>query len=457
MQIQTVNSTHILMLPQEILDQVFHSGDIEPKDLVTKSRVCKIFHRCIMVVSNSHYWKISVSRYFPFKITDYRFRSPPLYADLFKTYVIERKKIGQAKAAYFTLAKGVAMDLAKALFKCGKPCLANTVLQPFLRVAPLDRELNHALKTIRTKLHPFNLIELTTSSDGSRDAPGPIYIMNEHPSPLVSNPSTDLLSKIDEYKKTALPLALSIGEAVFQLNDPQEVTPELYAILYPFNVLSAQSGHLHFLFYKIHSLPGSSFYNKRAAMEHLGQSANHNYPPGLLALADIDAEGLRSNRNYERAFTFYQLAAERGNRLASTRLGKCFENGVGKKADLTRARLCYIAAEDLGCPEGSLRLGLYLKAYDEHASPELIYSLFCKATEAGLAEGAYHKGLCLESGFGVMKDLEQAKKWYQAASDAKHSGAASALIKMTRPHPACSEVDPPAAKRPRVETTRGIE
>lgn len=453
MQVQARNPINLLSLPAEILDLVFHAGDMEPKDLSAKSRVCKLFYQCIMVTSNNHYWKISVLRHFPFKNVEYRFRSAPYSMNLFKAYVLERKKIDQAKAVYLTQGKEAAVALSKVLLACNKPCLANAVLQPFRSVAPMDPELAGLLRKVRSTIASFNLIQIAKPENGGGELLGPLYFLNAAPPLLFAKQTPELTAKIKEYEKIVLPLALALADAVFCLKDPQEVSAELYAILYPFEVLSTQSELLHFLLYKTYAHPGSSFYNKRAAMEFLNQSAIKQFAPALVALADIDAEGLRSNRNYDRAFSYYGLAAGKGDRLGITRLGKCFELGIGTKINLPKALECYEAAVKLGCPEGAYRLGLFLKIYEKTSSKELIFGLFCKAAEGGLTDGAFQKGRCLETGFGVERNLDLAKQWYLAAKTANHSEAGLALEKMVRPRSAVDEANQRVGKKQRVDNS----
>lgn len=52
------------------------------------------------------------------------------------------------------------------------------------------------------------------------------------------------------------------------------------------------------------------------------------------------------------------------------------------------------------------------------------------AANQGFAISQYYVGHCFETGNGVEKDLDEAKKWYQLAADLGHEKATERLVKL---------------------------
>lgn len=63
--------------------------------------------------------------------------------------------------------------------------------------------------------------------------------------------------------------------------------------------------------------------------------------------------GHGTEKDYDRAVSYFRRAAERGHVRAMTRLGVCYETGHGAQQDPQQAETLYRRSADLGDPEAS--------------------------------------------------------------------------------------------------------
>ena len=89
------------------------------------------------------------------------------------------------------------------------------------------------------------------------------------------------------------------------------------------------------------------------------------------------AKALYDAKNYEQAVPLLRTAAEKGNKKAQYRLGRCYEKGKGVQKDLNMA-----------------------------------FSLYTKGAAQNHAKSQYALGRCYLRGKGVQADKALAKKWF---------------------------------------------
>ncbi|KAJ2999220.1 hypothetical protein HDV02_003314 [Globomyces sp. JEL0801] len=107
----------------------------------------------------------------------------------------------------------------------------------------------------------------------------------------------------------------------------------------------------------------------------------------------IPSKPKKKNENYDKtAFALYKNASEEELGLAFTRLGECFELGIGTAAAPHKSISHYrIAAEKYDCPEGM-----------------------------------YHLGRCYEHGINIRSDVKKALHYYKLSADLKYKPAETA-------------------------------
>ena len=120
-----------------------------------------------------------------------------------------------------------------------------------------------------------------------------------------------------------------------------------------------------------------------------------------------------------KAREWYQKAADAGNANAMYYLGVLYEDGKGVTQDYGKAREWYQKAVDAGNREAMFKLGLL---YEDGKGVTQDYGKarewYQKAVDAGNREAMFKLGLLYEDGKGVTQDYGKAREWYQKAADA---------------------------------------
>ncbi|TPX40511.1 hypothetical protein SeMB42_g05968 [Synchytrium endobioticum] len=194
-----------------------------------------------------------------------------------------------------------------------------------------------------------------------------------------------------------------------------------------------------------------------------------SHPQALTMLGLMNEMGIgRPAKDLAAAASFYQQAADRGDAVALTALGRLYESGQGVDVNLGKARECYQRAAEKGDPDGMASLGMVLERGigDLHPNPAsalrwytlaaqqfnharsataagcLLYKgqgldvavnqvqavkFFRQAAALGNEHAMNSLGVAYEEGCGVAKDLGLAKEWYLRASE---GGSASAMANL---------------------------
>ena len=172
------------------------------------------------------------------------------------------------------------------------------------------------------------------------------------------------------------------------------------------------------------------------------------------------ANGFGVTQNLEEAARYFKLAADQGSVWAQIRYARCLEIGSGVAKDISQALNYYEQAansKDFVAKETYLRkakelngsaedLFQYAKFVHDHLDSQgladsdffdhvpyfhekgidlrqMVADCYKRSADQEFSNAQYHYGLCLEYGFGVEKNLEEAIRYYKLA-EANHSSNA---------------------------------
>ncbi len=156
------------------------------------------------------------------------------------------------------------------------------------------------------------------------------------------------------------------------------------------------------------------------------------------------------SKDHHKAFSWFQKAAELGNKYALNDLGVLYDMGHGVRQDYKLAVFWYQEAANRGVPDAQYNLGImydegrgiqqdskkaiywYQKAavqghsdaqfnlgntYQDTQENLLAISWYQKAADQGHTGGMYNLGFMYDEGLGVQLDHKQAAYWYQKAAN----------------------------------------
>jgi TPR repeat protein len=138
--------------------------------------------------------------------------------------------------------------------------------------------------------------------------------------------------------------------------------------------------------------------NLKKAKKWFQLAAQQGISKAQYKLGLIYRNGKESEKDYSKAIKWWRLAANRGNTNAQINLGLIFENGLGVPQDYNKAIRLY----SLAVGAGNTRAQKYLN------------SLLNKKIEAQIN---FDLGVRFEAGEGVVRDYNEAIRWYNLAAD----------------------------------------
>nr|XP_035936061.1 protein sel-1 homolog 1 isoform X2 [Halichoerus grypus] len=143
----------------------------------------------------------------------------------------------------------------------------------------------------------------------------------------------------------------------------------------------------------------------------------------LVGLGQLHLHGGRGvEQNHQRAFDYFNLAANAGNSHAMAFLGKMYSEGSDIVPQSNETALHYFKkAADMGNPVGQSGLGMaYLYGRGVQVNYDLALKYFQKAAEQGWVDGQLQLGSMYYNGIGVKRDYKQALKYFNLASQGGH-------------------------------------
>ncbi len=172
----------------------------------------------------------------------------------------------------------------------------------------------------------------------------------------------------------------------------------------------------------------------------------------LLTLGRIYAGGFGVTQNHEMAFRAYQIAAQKGELKAASRMGDAYFKGLGVAKDYDAAYRVMHGIEDDNLraycfcrryyPEGKLVLPAlkeevreiqqeaekgdlhaiavvgkcYYHGYAGYIDYETAFSWLRKAAQSGHATAQFYVGFAYVTGCGVKRDCREGKAWFEKAA-----------------------------------------
>ena len=133
---------------------------------------------------------------------------------------------------------------------------------------------------------------------------------------------------------------------------------------------------------------GSVFGDNKRLIQNLIRIAPNANTDVQFKLATMYEDGCGVKSNPEKAFYWFNIAAERGLAIAQYKVALYYESGTFVSQNYEKA--------------------LYW---------------FQKAANQGIVEAQYKVGFCYENGCGVRKNIPEAVRWYQKAAAQKHEEA----------------------------------
>jgi TPR repeat protein len=153
-------------------------------------------------------------------------------------------------------------------------------------------------------------------------------------------------------------------------------------------------------------------------IEHLWTAAGEGLPEAQSKMGFCFEEGIGVQRDTEQAVKWYRKAADNGFARAMINLGHCYANGRGVPQNLELAYRFYRQAADLKLDVGLYNTGVcHALGEGVKQSDSLAAACFQQASDLGHGLAQYNLGLFYEHGRGVGQNDALAYFWYKNAAD----------------------------------------
>lgn len=172
----------------------------------------------------------------------------------------------------------------------------------------------------------------------------------------------------------------------------------------------------------------SSLWNSAKAASLMSKAAEKRYPAALFALSEMCERGEGVARDVKSADRWLVLAAEHGVPEAQFKLAKFYLTGAFGHAfpqDYRVAIEWFKRAGAHGVAEAQYEVGLRYERNEGVDEPDKMRAVdyFLKSAQMGYAPAQYRMGQLYQYGDTVVKSLDEARRWYQAAAAQGHSEA----------------------------------
>lgn len=123
-------------------------------------------------------------------------------------------------------------------------------------------------------------------------------------------------------------------------------------------------------------------------------------------------------KDYSKAFEYYQMAAEQNNPIALNNLGSLYFNGIGTNPDVQKAVALFTKAAELGNDNAAINLAfIYLKGGTKNQTRnKTAMDLFKKAASSGNNVAKFMLGYAYYLGFVYEQNYDQAFKLIKSAA-----------------------------------------
>lgn len=152
----------------------------------------------------------------------------------------------------------------------------------------------------------------------------------------------------------------------------------------------------------------------------LWRAAEADIPEALSKIGFCYEEGIGVKRDTAAAVRWYLKAVKKGHPQAMVNLADCYLNGRGVGMDEKKAFFLYRRAAEAGFPLGVYNLGVcYINGLGVKKDEKKAFQLFSRAAKAGVVRAQYNLAVCYEEGCGVTADPASAFFWYSKAAKKK--------------------------------------
>lgn len=178
---------------------------------------------------------------------------------------------------------------------------------------------------------------------------------------------------------------------------------------------------------KAQQIVGNYYYNGTAvvqkdyseAFKWYKKAADQGYSVSQNSIGTLYVDGKGVQKDYAEAVKWYRKAAEQGYAWAESNLGDRYYNGEGVNKDYYEAVKWYQKAVAQGNSSAYNMLGIcYFYGYgglkQDYAKAVELNQI---AIDKGNVNACSWMGYFYENGYGVKKDLNKAREWYQKAAD----------------------------------------
>ncbi|MBS7827784.1 SEL1-like repeat protein [Wohlfahrtiimonas chitiniclastica] len=177
------------------------------------------------------------------------------------------------------------------------------------------------------------------------------------------------------------------------------------------------------------------------ALKYYQNAADENFPLAYERLGNLYLQENDRTRISE-ALLLFQRAANEDMPSAQYKLGYLYEEGLGTKQDYETAQFWYQKAANNQFPLAEVALGrLYEHGFGVEKDNRRAYDYYRSAAEAGNIEAQNCVARAFERGIGVDKDLERAIYWYGEAAQKNDSNAQYNLGRIFEEYPEVRNLD----------------
>jgi TPR repeat protein len=162
-------------------------------------------------------------------------------------------------------------------------------------------------------------------------------------------------------------------------------------------------------------------------LARLRRHVNDEVPEALVELGSAYSVGdLGLTKSAKKAAKIWKRAAELGNNVAMTQLGRCYYQGDGVKLDKKKGLKLWRVAASHGAAPAQYNLSVVLHEQSSD-TPEEAFHYARLAAEQGLTAAEFDIGISFWKGLGVAVDLDEARRWLERAVAKGHPRARGAL------------------------------
>ncbi len=167
------------------------------------------------------------------------------------------------------------------------------------------------------------------------------------------------------------------------------------------------------------------------ALKLLMKATQYGHTGAMLKLGQMYFDGELVVQDKEKAFYWYQKAANEKDSAGEYKVGMMYLRGQGVKRNRDKAAVWLKKAAEQGYARAQTNYGaLHLVGYGVEQDFIKAVEWFRKAADQNYGDAQYLMGVAYEYGEGVAQDIEMAKSWYRKAVSNGNGNAAGPLYRL---------------------------